>query len=135
MMKFDVKFFVKMDFSDEQIGKYFKSAEHNLRIAESVVIPDVVFKFSYDALIKIGITLIASEGLKIKSRMGHHIKILEVIGFILVDKEVEAIGNVMRKKRNLDLDGDGVIVSDKEAKAYLEFVKKVFAKAKKVIFK
>lgn len=135
MIELNSQFFVKMDFSDKQIREYLKSAEHNLKIAKSTMIPDVIFKFSYDALIKTGITLIALKGFKVKSRMGHHIKIFETLELIFGDKEIEVIGNVMRKKRNLDLYGAGVNITEKEAKAYLEFTKSVFVKAKKIIAK
>lgn len=130
MKNFDPKFFVKMNFTQGQIEKYLQSVEHNLRIAESVRIPEVIFKFSYDALIKLGVALLAREGFKIKSRTGHHIKILEIMGLILQDEEVEIMGNVMRKKRNLDLYGEGVIVSTKEANTYFSFVKRLFTKTK-----
>lgn len=135
MINFDEQFFVKMDYPDEQIGRYFKSAEHNLRIAESVKVPEVTFKFSYDALIKLGITVCVSSGYKVKSRAGHHIKILETLSNILKDKEIKVFADVMRVKRNQDLYGDGVIISEKEANEYFEFVSGVFAKAKKVLFK
>ncbi|MDP8258217.1 MAG: hypothetical protein P9L90_02165 [Candidatus Aadella gelida] len=53
------------------------SAQRDLKIAESTNISDVVFKFTYDALIKLGIMLIAKKGYKVRSTAGHHIKILE----------------------------------------------------------
>ncbi|MFA6305616.1 MAG: hypothetical protein WC651_02710 [Candidatus Gracilibacteria bacterium] len=126
----DDNFFVKMQFSEEQIQKYFLSAEKCLRIAQSIPVPEVVFKFSYDALIKFGITLIAFTGLKVKSRMGHHIKILEKTGRILKDNDVEIIGNMMRNKRNFDLYDAGTIISKKESMEFLKFVEKVYREVK-----
>lgn len=133
MKKVDALFFKKMNFDAEQVMKYNKSAEHNLRIAESTDIPEVIFKFSYDALIKIGVTLIAFKGFKIKSRLGHHVKILETLSEILDDKDVEIVGNAMRMKRNLDLYGEEAIIGKKEAKEYLSFIKGVFNKAKNIL--
>ena len=56
--------------TQEQLEDYFKSAKSSLEIAEKVDIPEVVFKFAYDVLIKLGITLIARDGYKIRSNMG-----------------------------------------------------------------
>lgn len=81
----------------------------------------------------IGITLVAFSGYKIKSRTGHHIKILEKLSQIVGNKDIEIIGNKMRKKRNLDLYEGGIIISSKEAMAYLNFVKEVINKAEKYL--
>jgi len=88
---------------------------------------------SYDALIKIGITLIAFYGYRVKSRSGHHIKILEKVSQILNDKNIEIIGDIMRKKRNLDLYEGGIIISQKETRDYLNFVREIIKKAEKVL--
>lgn len=134
MMDFDDKFFAKINYPDQQIGKYFKSAEHNLQIAEAVKVPEVTFKFSYDALLKLGITLIASKGYKVKSRAGHHIKILEAMADILNNEDIIKLGDRMRLKRNKDLYGEGIIVSKKEADEYCQFIQKIFKEARKVLF-
>jgi len=65
--------------------------------------------------------------------MGHHIKILEKLSEILDNKDIEIMGEAMRKKRNRDLYDGGVIISEKEAKDYLEFVKTVLNEAKKFL--
>lgn len=132
-MKFEPEFFERFNFEEKQIANYFYSADKNLKIAENVKIPEVIFKFSYDALIKVGITLISKNGYKVKNRLGHHIKILETLGNILEDNEIEAIGNLMRKQRNFDLYGEGTIISKKQSEEYLEFVRKVFKKTKKYL--
>ncbi len=101
----------------------------------------MIFKFSYDALVKTGITLIAACGCRVKSRQGHHIKILEKLSQILNDKDIQIIGEAMRKKRNLDLYQGGVLISQKEAAEYLHFVKKIviaaeeYLKSQKSLFK
>ncbi len=134
-MKFDPKFFAKMHFTAEQIGKYFKSAEHNLRIAESVAIPEVIFKFSYDALIKFAVTVVAHSGFKVKNTLGHHVKMIETLSLILKDENIEILGNVMRNKRNLDLYGEGAIVTEKESDEYLKFVQNIYAKVNVYLYK
>lgn len=134
-MKFDSKFFAKMQFTAEQIGKYFKSAEHNLRIAESVAIPEVIFKFAYDALIKFAVTVAARNGFKVKNTLGHHVKMIEALSLILEDEDIDVLGNVMRNKRNLDLYGEGAVVTEKESDGYLKFVKNVYAKVNVYLYK
>jgi len=130
-MYFENESFQKFNFKKEQIKKYFGSARRDILIAQKSTIPEVIFKFSYDALIKIGITLIAKKGFKIRSRAGHHIKILEKLSKLLNDEDIEILGNKMREERNLDLYGGGRLISKKESQEYLTFIKKVFKKAKK----
>lgn len=129
-MIFDQEHFEKFTFTNEQIRKFYNSAKENLKIAGSTSIPEVIFKFSYDSLIKIGMALIASKGHRIKSREGHHIKILQSISDILNDKDIERIGNVMRRQRNMDLYEGGTFLTEKQTKEYRQFVKEVFEKAK-----
>lgn len=62
MTEFNKESFQKFDFTDPQIDKYLKSAIESLHIAETVKIPEVVFKFSYEALLKLCITVIARKG-------------------------------------------------------------------------
>lgn len=130
---FEPKFFEKKKFEEKTIKKYFTGAERDFKIARENKHPEVVFKFSYDCLIKIGITFIASQGYRIKSRTGHHIKILEKFSQILDNKEIELMGGAMRKKRNFDLYEGGAIISEKEAKEYLDFVKTVMAESVKFL--
>lgn len=106
------------------------SVQHNLTIAESTDIPDVVFKFSYDALIKLGIMLIAQKGYKVRSKAGHHIKILEKLSQLLKDEDIVVLGNKMRQERNVNLYDGGIFVGEKDSLEYLEFVKSTFKKAK-----
>ena len=62
MIHFESLYFQKINFTQGQLNQYAKSAARDLKIAQESDVPDVVFKFSYDALIKIGITLIAKPG-------------------------------------------------------------------------
>jgi len=130
---FETKFFQKNKFNEKAILRYFNSASKSFKIAAQHEEPEIIFKFSYDALIKIGITLIAFYGYRIKSRRGHHIKILDKLSQILLNKDIAIIGDKMRKKRNLDLYEGGIIIGTKEAKQYLNFIEKVILKAEEYI--
>lgn len=134
-LNFNQRFFQKKKFNKETISRYFKNSLKDYKIAQKYKEPEIIFKFSYDCLIKIGICLIASQGFRVKSRQGHHIKILEKISEILGDEEILIIGDAMRKKRNSDLYGNGVIVSQKEVSDYLNFIKKVFKKSEEYLKK
>jgi len=130
---FELKYFEKRKFETKIIKKYFSSAERDFKIARESRHPEAIFKFSYDCLIKIGITLIGSQGYRIKSRTGHHIKILEKLAVILNNKDIEIMGEAMRKKRNFDLYEGGAIISEKEAKEYLNFVKEIIAESERYL--
>ena len=131
MINFENQHFQKLAFTDEQIDQFSKSALHDLKIAEESDISDVVFKFSYDALIKLGITLIAKKGYKVRSTAGHHIKILEKLSELLKDEDILVLGNKMRQERNTNFYDGGFFVGDKDSREYLDFVKNVFNKADK----
>ena len=129
MINFESQYFQKLVFKKEQIEQFLKSALHDLKIAEESNIPDVVFKFSYDALIKLGIALIAKKGYKIRSTAGHHIKILEKLSQLLKDEDILVLGNKMRQERNLNLYDGGFFVGEKDSQEYLVFVRIVFKNA------
>ena len=94
---------------------------------------EVIFKFSYDSLVKTGLTSIAFYGYRVKSRQGHHIKILEKLSQILDNKSIKIMGEAMRKKRNLDLYDGGTIISEKEAEEYLNFIRDAIKDAEKFL--
>ena len=129
MINFESQYFQKLAFKEQQIDQFLKSALHDLKIAESTDIPDVVFKFSYDVLIKLGIMLIARKGYKVRSATGHHIKILEKLSQILKDEDILVLGNKMRQERNVNLYDGGFFVGEKDSLEYLKFVKAAFKKA------
>ena len=84
------------------------------------------FTYAYQALIKVGIALIAHKGgVKVRSVPGHHIKILTHMSRILADDDVLTIGNAMHMKRNQDLYSGGEHISKKEAAEYAVFAGKV----------
>lgn len=130
---FDNRFFQKKRFDFKIIQKFFRGALKDFKLAFGSREAEIIFVFSYSALIKVGITLIALCGYKIKSRTGHHIKILEKLSQILQNKDIEIIGDKMRKKRNIDLYEGGIIVSLKEAREYLGFVKEIIDKTEKYL--
>ncbi len=132
-MNFDNKYFQKKDFTEISIARYFNNALKDFEIAKNSQHPEVIFKFSYDALTKSGIALIAFCGYKTKSRQGHHIKIIEKTSQILNDKDIEIMGDKMRRKRNLDLYEGGTIISLREAKSYFFVTKKVILESEKYI--
>jgi len=129
MINFESQHFQKLAFKAEQIGQFLKSALRDLKIAEDSDISDVIFKFSYDALIKLGIALIAKKGYKVRSTAGHHVKILEKLSQLLKDEDVLVLGNKMRQERNLNLYDGGFFAGEKDSLEYLKFVKSAFKKA------
>ena len=97
---FESKFFQKTNFSVKTITRYFNNALKDFKIAlENKEMSVVAFRFAYDALIKLGITVIASCGYRVKSRRGHHVKILEKMSEILKDEDVKIIGNAINEEK------------------------------------
>ena len=127
-INFETKFFQKKRLEDKVISKYLRNSVKDLNIAVRSREPEVIFNFSYFALIKAGIVLISACGYRVKSRVGHHVKILEKLAEILDDKDIEMIGDKMRKKRNLDLYEGGIVIDLQEAQQYLNFIKVVVRK-------
>lgn len=76
MTTFENKYFQKLNFAKSQTNQYFTSARRDLDIAANTEIAELRFKFAYDALIKIGITLVVKQGYKVRSQAGHHVRIL-----------------------------------------------------------
>ena len=128
MIKFEDSFFEEFEFTKEQIQGYLASTEKDLKIASDSNVPEVIFQFSYNVLIKLGITLIAKHGYRARSKTGHHAKIIEKLADVLNDDKILAIGNLMRKRRNVELYSGGGVITDKQAKEYLEFVKALVQK-------
>lgn len=126
--------FEKFIFSSRQVKNYFKSAGNDLRIASESAIPEIIFKFAYDSLIKLAIAGCAKNGLRVKSRAGHHIELLQKLSEFIESKDVEKVGNQMRRKRNLDLYGGGILISEKEAAEYKDWLKVIFKKTEENIF-
>lgn len=133
-MRFNKKSFQNYKFSGDEINQYYQNILRDLNIARKDGFPEVRFTYSYQALIKCGITLIAKVGqAKVRSIPGHHKKILEKLSEILQDRKILDIGNAMRVKRNLDVYGGGEMITEKEADEYLEFVEGVLKKIEKLV--
>jgi len=125
-MTYEPEYFQKFEFEETQIQKLLQSAEYELGKAKKFDDPDVMFKFSYDALIKFGIFLIAKDGHRVRSIRGHHIKIIEKISQILKNTEIYKTADKIRIKRNADLYDGCIIVSEKDSREILKFVEKIF---------
>lgn len=126
--------FEKFAFQPKQIENYFRSAVRDYKIASDSDVPEIIFKFCYDALIKLAIAVSAKNSLRAKARQGHHIDLLAKMADFLGNKEIEVVGNEMRKKRNWDLYSGGVLISAKEAGEYRDWLKKVFKRSESYLF-
>ena len=133
MINFDGQYFQRIKFSSQQLGDHLTSAERDLYIAQDSDVSEVTFRFTYDALIKLGITLIAHKGFKVRSKPGHHIMILEKLSQLLDDEDIAVFGNKMRQKRNTDLYSGGSLASEKDSIEYLKFAESVFENARKIL--
>ncbi len=134
MTKFSKNHFKKIKFNKKEIKQYLESSLRDLKIAKEDTFPEVRFSFSYQALIKAGITLLAHKGqVKVRSIPGHHVNILNKMSEILENPDVLTIGNAMRMKRNIDFYGGGETMSDKEADDYHEFVSNILKLVKKIV--
>lgn len=131
MTAVEKEFFQKLKFTAEEISARFENAHRDLSIAEKDPFAEVRFSYAFQSLIKIGIAVLASEGLKVRSIPGHHVKILERLSAALEDPDILTIGNAMRMKRNQDLYGTGQVISEKESTEYLAFVQKIFKHVRK----
>ena len=127
------KYFRQIDFTPEQIKKYYDNAFHTLKIAGDDNNDEVRFDYSYKALIKAGITLIAAmKNAKVRGGIpGHHIKIIEVLSEILNDDTIVSVGNAMRNTRNLDLYCGETTITQKQSLDYYNYVKTILEKVKK----
>jgi len=135
MSNFESQYFQKLKFKDKQMKQFLRSGLHDLKIVRESDIPDVIFKFTYDAIVKLGIALIAKSGYKIRSTAGHHVKILEKLSLILDDEDILVLGNKMRQERNFNLYDGGFLVGEKASREYLGFVENVFKKSRnKLVF-
>jgi hypothetical protein len=134
MTYFETSFFQKFRFTRLEIKRFLESASRDLKIAREDKFSEVRFSYSYQALVKAGIALIAKAGrVKVRSVPGHHIKILEKMSEILKEPDILTFGNAMRTKRNTDFYGGGQTITEKEAVDYLRFVERTFASVHKVV--
>ena len=129
MTDFEREFFKKQKFAEEEIRRFLESALHDLEIARKDPFPEVRFTYSFQALIKAGLALLAKiGGVKVRSIPGHHAMILAKMSEILKHPDISTIGDAMRTRRNTDLYGAGKPVSEKEASDYMKFTEGVIQK-------
>jgi len=124
---------VKFKFSPSQINRYYDSALKDFDIADKSELPEVRFRFSYDCLIKLAITVCSHHGLRVKARQGHHVELIKQLSTFLNNQDILAMAEDMRSKRNYDLYGGGGIISSKETDMYLSFLKGVIKRVNKHI--
>ena len=125
-MIFEKEYFYKISKDAKQLDNYLASAKEYLSIAKQSKVPEVIFQFAYDALLKLGIYLIAKEGYRIRSIPGHHSKILKTISELLHNKDIFDVGEILRKRRNSDLYDASKTVTMKYAKEALVFIEVIF---------
>ena len=131
MNSFEQEYFQKFKFTTAQINRYVESAVRDLDIARKDQFREVKFTYCYQALIKIGMAVLAKKGeMKVRSVMGHHVKILSKLSEILGSPDIFTVGNAMRMKRNKDLYDAGATITKKEVDDYIVFVDGVIHKAK-----
>lgn len=126
--------FEKFDFTTQQISKFWDKAVRDFRLAEQAKEIEIIFVFTYEAMLKVAITVCAKNNLRVKARRGHHIELIDKMAEILGDQDIKQIGNEIRTKRNRGLYSGGDTVSRKEADFYCKFVKQIFEKADSYLF-
>jgi len=132
-MRFEEQYFTQFKFTKEQVKKNLKNALKDFTIARKDEFLEVKFNYAYTAFIKAGIALLSFHGVKLKSMPGHHAKLIEKMTEILGDNTVAEIGNLMRSKRNFDLYGGGIDVTEKECRECLAFVDGVLKAVKNML--
>ncbi len=118
--------FEKFSFTSVQIKNYYLSSQRDFNIANKIDIPEVVFKFTYDSFLKLAIAVCAKNSLRVKSKPGHHIALINKMAELLNNKDIEIIGNEMRNKRNIDLYTGDTLISKKDAFEYRDWFKNLF---------
>lgn len=136
MKKFEPEFFKKYSFTKEEIGLFLANSKRDLDIAEKSGVPEVIFRFGYDAMIKAGIALIAFYGFKVKSVPGHHFVIIRKLSELLGGKFAPVFDfcNEMRRKRNIDLYAGGAVISGQEANGLLAVAEKIYKTVEAIIY-
>lgn len=126
--------FENFDFTKNQIEKYFAAALKDWRLANKTKEPELAFYACYNVVVKTAMAVCSCHGIRVKSRTGHHIKLIEKLAEFLEDENIEIVANKMRMKRNRDLYDGGVLISEKEANYYINFCKDLLNKADYHIF-
>ncbi|MFC1512509.1 hypothetical protein ACFL4S_00500 [bacterium] len=122
--------FTKAPATRKEILKKFKNALDDFKIAKQADIAKVKFKFLYDSLIGLGITLLNFYHIKPESNSGHHINILRAMAYFLNNENIKKTGDKMRVKRNKYLYKGGINISPNELKKYEKLVQNVLKRVK-----
>lgn len=117
-----------------QIKRYYEAGVKDLHLASLAKAPELVFYACYNVIIKIAIAVCAKNNLKVKAQSGHHVELINKLAEYLGDNNVLDDANRMRRKRNMDLYGGGLFISEKEAINYLKFCRRLVARADKYLF-
>ena len=134
MTSFEGEYFQKFKFTSSQITRYVKGAARDLEIARKDQFTEVKFTYCYQALIKIGMAVLAKKGgVRVRSVIGHHVKILSKLSEMMRNPDIFTIGNAMRMKRNKDLYDADAVMTEKEVDDYIIFVKEVIKKAGEIL--
>ena len=83
----------------------------DFELAKGVKEVEIIFVFTYEAMLKVAIAVCAKNNLRVKARRGHHIELLDKMAEILKDADIGQISNGMRSKRNRGLYSAGDMVS------------------------
>lgn len=118
--------FKSFKFTENQIIKYFSAANKDFKIAKKSDSNDVKFRFAYDALLKLAISVCAKEGLRVDSNRGHHKELIDELATVLKKKDIKSVGNKIRTKRNYDLYSGGLAISNKDAQEIILWIEEVF---------
>ena len=131
-MKIDGRFFVRFECDHEQVRRNIENADRDLAIAKKIDILEVKFNYAYSAFLKAGIALLSHQGIRAKSVPGHQVHIIRQTSLLLKDRAIEEMGNLMRNKRNLDLYGGGIEVTEMECAEFVRFAARVIDQVKKI---
>ena len=131
-MKIDGRYFARCEFDHEQVRRNIENADRDLAIAKKIDILEVKFDYAYSAFLKAGIALLSHQGIRAKSVPGHQVHIIRQTGLLLKDRAIEEMGNLMRNKRNLDLYGGGIEVTEMECAEFVRFAARVIDQVKKI---
>jgi hypothetical protein len=121
--------FEKFEYTESQVHKYLDTAHKDYKLAAKTPEPELAFYACYNVIVKTGMAVCAHNNLRIKSRAGHHIKLIEKLANLLKDENIEMVANKMRSKRNRDLYTGGVIISKRESDYYLNFCQSLLKEA------
>jgi uncharacterized protein (UPF0332 family) len=131
-MKIDTRYFERFDCEREQVLRNIDNAARDLAIAKRVDILEVKFHYAYSSFLKSGIALLSRYGIRAKSVPGHQIHIIRQAAELLEDPAIEEMGNLMRNKRNLDLYGGGIEITEKECSAFILFAERVLDRVRAI---